>query len=162
MNTEPCPGGQLEPIAGRLRDYEGSDALGNGDFSLLREAADEIERLEAELAGRNGIITRLKHLQQSIPLLENCGRYYAQDNAGQWHYLNHARTWQAYFYPMAKDRAESDQALIRRMAAALHGILFQVLQGQVLDRDACVTTARAAYLEAVEVTREREKVSSES
>ena len=32
----------------RLRDFEGSDGLGNGDFSLLSEAAAEIERLRAE------------------------------------------------------------------------------------------------------------------
>lgn len=75
--------------------------------TAVLELLDEIERLRNELADRNGIITRLKHeLMQGIPLLENCGRYYAQDNAGQWHYLNHARTWQTYFFPMAKDKAE--------------------------------------------------------
>jgi len=29
-----------------------------------------------------------------LPRLENCGRYLAQDNKGQWHYINHAGTWQ--------------------------------------------------------------------
>ena len=32
----------------RLRSFEGSDALGNGDFSLLREAAAAIEAARAE------------------------------------------------------------------------------------------------------------------
>lgn len=49
MNEE-CPRSPLEGLVGRLREYEGSDALGNGDFSLLREAADEIERLQADAA----------------------------------------------------------------------------------------------------------------
>ena len=31
-----------------------------------------------------------------IPRLPNCGRYMAIDNNGQWHYLNHAGTWQAF------------------------------------------------------------------
>lgn len=34
-------------------------------------------------------------LDTAIPPLANCGTYLAQDNQGQWHYLNHARTWQA-------------------------------------------------------------------
>ena len=34
----------LDCVVG-LRTFEGSDALGNGDFSLLHAAADEIERL---------------------------------------------------------------------------------------------------------------------
>src|SRR5690606_32228343 len=29
-----------------------------------------------------------------LPKLENCGTYFAKDNAGQWHYINHAGTWQ--------------------------------------------------------------------
>ena len=33
----------------RLHNFEGSDELGNGDFSLLSEAAAEIERLRAEV-----------------------------------------------------------------------------------------------------------------
>ena len=38
----------LEALKARLRTFEGSDELGNGDFSVCTEAADAIERLEAE------------------------------------------------------------------------------------------------------------------
>jgi hypothetical protein len=34
----------------RLRNFEGSDALGNGDFSICRAAATEIEALRATLS----------------------------------------------------------------------------------------------------------------
>lgn len=34
-----------------------------------------------------------------LPRLENCGTYLAKDNRDQWHYLNHAHTWQAYQGP---------------------------------------------------------------
>ncbi len=40
----------MADLIGRLRAFEGSDELGNGDFSLLTEAATEIERLRAEVA----------------------------------------------------------------------------------------------------------------
>lgn len=31
-----------------------------------------------------------------LPKLANCGHYLAEDNTGQWHYINHANTWQSY------------------------------------------------------------------
>lgn len=36
-----------------------------------------------------------------LPKLANCGHYLAEDNTGQWHYINHANTWQAYPGPPA-------------------------------------------------------------
>lgn len=36
------------------------------------------------------------------------------------------------------------------MLAALRAILFQVNQGKVLERDACIAQARAAYRKAIE------------
>lgn len=36
-----------------------------------------------------------------LPRLENCGAYIAQDNQGNWFYLNHANTWQGYQGPSA-------------------------------------------------------------
>ncbi len=39
----------MSGLVQRLRDFECSDAIGDGDFTTCREAADEIERLEAEL-----------------------------------------------------------------------------------------------------------------
>lgn len=44
--TEPV---ETELVA-RLREFVVSDELGNSDFSVCDEAADEIERLQAELA----------------------------------------------------------------------------------------------------------------
>lgn len=32
--------------------------------------------------------------EKGFPKLENCGTYLAKDNTGQWHYINHANTWQ--------------------------------------------------------------------
>src|SRR3546814_2426163 len=34
----------------RLREFEGSDALGNGDFSVCTEAADALEAKDREIA----------------------------------------------------------------------------------------------------------------
>lgn len=44
MQTDP------ETIATMVREFEGSDALGNGDFSTCVKAADMIEALQAEIA----------------------------------------------------------------------------------------------------------------
>lgn len=38
----------MNDLAEVLRNFEGSDDLGSGDFSVLREAAHEIDRLTAE------------------------------------------------------------------------------------------------------------------
>lgn len=38
-----------------------------------------------------------------IPRLPNCGSYLAKDNTGQWHYLNHAGTWQTCPAPFRED-----------------------------------------------------------
>lgn len=46
---------------------------------------------------------------------------------------------------------EADARLIAaapELLAALHTILFQVVQGPVLERDACITQARAAWAKA--------------
>ena len=37
----------------------------------------------------------------SLPRLANCGRYLAEDNVGQWHYINHAGEWQTCPPPSA-------------------------------------------------------------
>ncbi len=37
-----------------------------------------------------------------IPCLSNCGKYLAQDNTGNWHYLNHAGTWQGFQGPQVE------------------------------------------------------------
>lgn len=36
-----------------------------------------------------------------VPKLENCGMYWAKTNDGNWHYLNHANTWQGFQGPYA-------------------------------------------------------------
>lgn len=40
-------------------------------------------------------------------------------------------------------------AVAPEMLAALRAILFQVIQGPVLERDACITQAREAYAKAM-------------
>lgn len=35
-------------------------------------------------------------MSDSIPRLENCGRYLACNNKGQWFYINHGGTWQTF------------------------------------------------------------------
>jgi hypothetical protein len=59
------------------------------DKECCLKAADEIRGLRSALAS----------YPSPIPRLPNCGRYIAQDNKGQWHYLNHAGTWQCYQGP---------------------------------------------------------------
>lgn len=44
------------------------------------------------------------HKGEVIPRLPNCGKYLAQDNAGNWHYLNHAGTWQGFQGPQEAER----------------------------------------------------------
>ena len=39
-----------EDLIERLRNFEGSDAIGNGDFSLLHEAADALEAAREDSA----------------------------------------------------------------------------------------------------------------
>lgn len=39
----------------------------------------------------------------TIPRLENCGVYWARDNSGFWHYLNHAGSWQGFRGPVDPD-----------------------------------------------------------
>jgi hypothetical protein len=36
-----------------------------------------------------------------LPKLDNCGMYWAKTNDGNWHYLNHAKTWQRFQGPYA-------------------------------------------------------------
>lgn len=40
-----------------LREFEGSDSLGDGDFHVCYEAADEIERLRAWVAELEAVLT---------------------------------------------------------------------------------------------------------
>ena len=40
----------MSDIVERLREFEISDALGDGDFGVCNDAADEIERLRGDLA----------------------------------------------------------------------------------------------------------------
>ena len=39
----------IEELVERLREFEGSDALGNGDFSVCLEAATALEQAYAEI-----------------------------------------------------------------------------------------------------------------
>lgn len=41
----------MDELIKRLRNFEGSDALGNGDFSLLHEAADALEAARGMVDG---------------------------------------------------------------------------------------------------------------
>lgn len=43
----------------RLRNFEGSDALGNGDFSLMHEAAAALEAARMEVERLNRILGRI-------------------------------------------------------------------------------------------------------
>ncbi len=48
-----------------------------------------------------------------LPKLANCGHYIAEDNTGQWHYINHANTWQTYpgpSTPLARSIADASPA----------------------------------------------------
>jgi len=58
---------------------------------------------------------------EALPKLTNCGHYLAEDNAGHWHYLNHANEWQPYpgpQTPLAKAIAVEGVALIDALSAA--------------------------------------------
>jgi hypothetical protein len=59
----------MSDIVEKLRTFEGSDALGNGDFSVCKEADDEILRLRAVLAEANGL---LKDAQEPLSDLFYC------------------------------------------------------------------------------------------
>lgn len=55
-----------------------------------RKDADRILEMMAERATVEESLT-----VRNIPRLSNCGAYYAKDNAGNLHFLNHANIWQA-------------------------------------------------------------------
>lgn len=40
---------------------------------------------------------------RDIKRLDNCGQYWAKDNRGGWHYLNHADTWQSFQGPSVNE-----------------------------------------------------------
>lgn len=71
--------------------------------SALRVSIFELNTGASKLWGSPGVIEEM-NLQfarailaaktEGLPKLDNCGKYLAQDNTGQWHYINHAGTWQ--------------------------------------------------------------------
>ena len=46
-----------DDLVKRLREFEISDALGNGDFSTCKEAADRIEELKRHIELRDFFLT---------------------------------------------------------------------------------------------------------
>jgi peptidoglycan hydrolase CwlO-like protein len=61
-------------------------------------ALEDAVRTASEAMERDvpALLDRLEAAEARPPKLGNCGTYLAHDNKGQWHYLNHANTWQAY------------------------------------------------------------------
>jgi hypothetical protein len=53
---------ELMDIVERLRNFEGSDALGDGDFSICCNAATEIEALRARCAAMKAALRRIERL----------------------------------------------------------------------------------------------------
>lgn len=58
-----------------------------------------------------------------IPRMENCGRYLAEDNKGQWHYLNHANTWQTFQGPSTIEAAQRQGVKDGNTITRLSGLL---------------------------------------
>ncbi|QSY98590.1 hypothetical protein J2J97_32315 (plasmid) [Rhizobium bangladeshense] len=75
--------------------------------AMMKETA-----LRAYRAGRDDGFTKgwnaAPKMDDGIPRLENCGRYIAQDNTGQWHYINHAGTWQGCPNPLTPTIVTND------------------------------------------------------
>lgn len=63
-------------------------------YSQVREWADELRAATPPAPERKEVGV--------IPRLSNCGKYLAQDNTGNWHYLNHAGTWQGFQGPQVE------------------------------------------------------------
>jgi hypothetical protein len=55
---------------------------------------------------------------KEIPLLENCGEYLAHDNKGQWHYINHAGTWQGYQGPTGGQWEDGFRSIVTLLVGA--------------------------------------------
>jgi hypothetical protein len=68
-----------------LRDFEGSDALGNGDFSICRAAATEIEALRARCkAMENALLGLIRWSRDEVE--SQIGRECkSPDLPGEWH-----------------------------------------------------------------------------
>lgn len=66
-------------------------------FKSIEETGDAIERIARAM---------LAATAEKLPKLDNCGKYLAEDNNGQWHYVNHAGTWQGCPppFPLTKER----------------------------------------------------------
>lgn len=92
---------ELHAIAGG----ESCRKLANEGVALLREAPDVSGTADEEL--------------RTIPRLPNCGKFYAKDNTGQWHYINHAGRW-VTCPPLIADeelRWDAERQMIERCAA---------------------------------------------
>lgn len=76
----------MTDLVERLREYARRETTILGVWrSHMLLAADEITRLTASVAELEA---------NTIPKLPDCGQFLAKDCRGQWHYINHAGTWQ--------------------------------------------------------------------
>lgn len=80
----------LAPTSPAPSSAGGDNAAGPVE-ALLETAWQAILDAPALSAGATG----------NLPRLANCGRYLAEDNTGQWHYINHVGEWQACPPPSA-------------------------------------------------------------
>lgn len=96
MTAPNPPAGLIE----RLRGFEGSDDLGNGDFTICLEAIQAITALEA----------RVKELEAC---LRDCADDLGTEIA--------ARTQGFDVYPSMHRKAEADREVVRRARTALGG-----------------------------------------
>lgn len=68
-------------------------------------------------------------MSEHVPRLENCGRYLACNNKGQWFYINHGGTWQTFQgFDAAnalsyKARADNAEGLLANCAKRLHAAI---------------------------------------
>lgn len=67
----------MDDLIERLRNFEGSDELGNGDFSLLHEAADALEEVQMGLRyaassamqkGRRAMTDRYENIRKALEM----------------------------------------------------------------------------------------------
>lgn len=80
------------------REREAFNAAQSGDKARQSIASTESERHRAVYHAMCLVVAD-QAKREMIPRAENCGRYLAEGNDGQWYYLNHANTWQGYQGP---------------------------------------------------------------
>lgn len=99
LDLRACPHCSLPDIIVERRPRAGwycvcSSCLSQGPTNATKD--DAITSWNRRSSDEQAEVVGALERGEVLPKLANCGHYLAEDNTGQWHYINHANTWQPY------------------------------------------------------------------